>query len=216
MCHRVELILPAYQLDMRAHCGRSTHLVAAHDGDHHAVVFGVRLCQPPEIAELGATERLHPHPRRQGHLGDVAVLRAGIDRVVELLVDFMEPFGIAGIAQHPQLFVDAFQLLAIRRGHPFGGKACADRFELRHRLEHAGQPLNRRLRHHRAAMSAGFDEAARHQLAQRLAYRRPRHVEAPRDIGFIQPRSRRQHAAHDFVGKLQPQLLRTRHLVPFR
>ena len=50
----------------------------------------MRFRQPPEIAELGAAERLHPHPRRQRHLGEIGVVRAGIDRVVKALVDLVE------------------------------------------------------------------------------------------------------------------------------
>jgi hypothetical protein len=76
---------------MGTHRARGPGPVAAHDRQHEAVVFGVRLGQPAEIAELGPAERLHPHPRRQGHLGDVAVLRTGIDGVVEAFVDLGLP-----------------------------------------------------------------------------------------------------------------------------
>ena len=91
------------------------------------IVFGVRFCEPAEIAELGAAERLYPDPRCQRHLGDVAVVRSRIDLVVEALVDLVKAFGIAGVAQHPQFLVDRFQLLPIRRRHPFGGKPRAQR-----------------------------------------------------------------------------------------
>src|SRR5713101_9838350 len=63
--HRVELVFVAHQLDMRAHRDGGADLVAAHDRHHHAVVLGMRFRQAPEIAKLRATERLHPHPRRQ-------------------------------------------------------------------------------------------------------------------------------------------------------
>jgi hypothetical protein len=53
-------------------------------------------------------------------------------------------------------------------------------------------------------------------LPQRLADRRARHGKAPRDIGLVERRSRRQHAAHDLVSELQPQLFRARDLVPQR
>ena len=103
--------------------------------------------------------------------------------------------------------------MALRRRHPLGGEAGAQRFQLRHRLEHAGQPFDRGPRHHRAAMRAGIDQAAGRELAQRLAHRRARHVEAPRDIGLVERRARRQRAAHDLVGQLQPQFLGARDLV---
>ncbi|MGY4283710.1 hypothetical protein ACVWXO_002930 [Bradyrhizobium sp. LM2.7] len=82
-----------------------------------------------------------------------------------------------------------------------------------HCLEHARQPLDRRLRHHRAAMGARFDEAARHQLAQRLAHRRTRDVEAPCNVGFVKRRAGSKGAAHDLVGELKTQLLGTRDLL---
>ena len=46
---------------MRAHRGRGTLAVAAQDRHHHAVMLDMRFRQPPEIAKLRATERLHPH-----------------------------------------------------------------------------------------------------------------------------------------------------------
>ena len=112
---------------------------------------------------------------------------------MKAFVDLVETLGIAGIAEDPQFLVDRFELLAIRRRHPFRSEPRANRFQLRHRLEHAGQPLDRRLRHHSAAMGAGFHQTTGDQ-----------------------PRSRRQHAAHDLVGELQPQFLRARDLVPLR
>src|SRR3954453_14622287 len=99
--HRVDLVLPAHQLDMRTHRGGGALLVAAHDGDDDAIVFRLRLGEASEIAELGAAERLHAHARRQRDLGDVAVLRSRIDRVVEAFVDLVEAIGIAGVAQTP-------------------------------------------------------------------------------------------------------------------
>jgi hypothetical protein len=62
-------------------------------------MLGMRFGQSPEIAELGTAERLHPHPRRERHLGDVGVLRTGIDGAVKAFVDLVEAFGIAGMAQ---------------------------------------------------------------------------------------------------------------------
>src|SRR5262249_54455986 len=124
-----------------------------------AFVLDLGLSEPSEIAELGAAERLHPDPRRQGHLGDISVLRAGIDRVVEALVDLVEALGIAGIAEEAQLFMYGFELMTFDRRHPLRGEPSAQGFELGHRLEHPGQPLDRWSRDHRATMSAGLDQA---------------------------------------------------------
>jgi hypothetical protein len=132
---------------------------------------------------------------------------------VEAFVDFVKAVGIAGIAQHPQFLVDGLQPMALRGLHPLGGKAGAQRFQLRHRLEHPGQPLDRGPRHHCAAMRARIDQAGGRELAERLAHRRARYIEALCDVGFVEGRSRRQRAAHDFVGELQAQLLRPRDLV---
>jgi hypothetical protein len=106
--------------------------------------------------------------------------------------------------------------VALGGGHALGGKAGAQRLQLRHRLEHALQPFDRRLRHHRAAMRPCLDEAARHQLAQRLAHRRTRDVETSRDVGLVQRRAGGQGSAHDLVGKLKTQLLGTRDLLQRR
>src|SRR3954451_8652594 len=97
--NRVELVFAAHLLDMGAHGGGGGGAVAAHDGGDGAVVLEVGFREPSEIAKLGAAERLHPHPRRQRHLGDVAVLRAGIDRVVKTLVDVVKALRISGMAQ---------------------------------------------------------------------------------------------------------------------
>ncbi len=162
---------------------------------------------------MRATERLHPPPRRQRYFGDIAVLRTGIDRVVKAFVDLVKPVRISGVAQYPQLLVDSLQPVPLRRRHSLRGKPGAECFELRHRLEHPGQPFDRGPRHHRAAMRPGIDKTAGHQLTQRLAHRRARHLEAPGDVGLVKRRSRRQRAAHDFIRQLQPQFLRARDLV---
>ena len=156
---------------MVAHCRRRAGLVAAQDRDHDAVVLGMRLGQAPEIAELGAAERLHPHPRGERHLGDIGVLRAGIDGVVEALIDLVKAVGIAGIAQHPQLLMHRLELVAFDRGHAFRRMPRAQGFQFGHRLEHVGEPLNRGPRHHRAAMRPRLDQAGGDELAQRLAHR---------------------------------------------
>src|SRR5215831_9942164 len=59
--HRVDLVFPAHELDMRAHGGGGSELVAAHDGNDDAVVLGLRFGETPEVAELRAAERLHAH-----------------------------------------------------------------------------------------------------------------------------------------------------------
>src|SRR5579859_5172101 len=97
-----------HAFDMRAHRIRSTIAIAAHDGDYDAIMFGMRLREPPQITKLGPTKWLHALAGRERDLGDMAVLRAGIDRAVKLLVHLMKAVRIAGMAQHPKLFVDCF------------------------------------------------------------------------------------------------------------
>jgi len=65
----------------------------------------------------------------------------------------------------------------------------------------------------RAAMRPGVDQAGGHELPQCLPHRRARHLEALCDIGLVERRSRRQRAAHDFVGQFQPKFLGARDLV---
>jgi hypothetical protein len=117
------------------------------------------------------------------------------------------------MAQHPQFLVDRLQGATLDRRHALGGKAGAQGFQFGHRFEHPGQPVDRWLRHHRAAMRPRVDQAAGGELAQRFAHRGARDVEAPRNIGFVERGTGRQRAAHDLVGELQPQLLGARDLV---
>ena len=91
--------------------------------------------------------------RRERHLGEIGVVRAGIDGAVERFVDLVIALRIAALDQRAQLLVR--RLRAARRsagGHALGREARAQRLELRHRLEHADQTLLVRARHHRAAM----------------------------------------------------------------
>ena len=69
------------------------------------------------------------------------------------------------------------------------------------------EALLARPRHHGGAMRARLDQPARREQADRLAHRRARHREAARKLGLVERRRRAQHAAHDLVGELQPQLL---------
>jgi hypothetical protein len=61
-------------------------------------------------------------------------------------------------------------------------------------------------------MRPRIDQPTRRELAQRFANRRARHLEACRDVGLVECRSRRQYAAHDFIGQLQPQFFGARDL----
>jgi len=117
------------------------------------------------------------------------------------------------LASRPQLLVDRLQPVTFRGRHAFRGEPGAQGLQLGHRLEHLGHPFDRGPGHHRAAMRAGIDQPAGRELTQGLAHRRARDIEAARDIGFIERRARRQRAAHDFVGELQPQFLGARDLV---
>ena len=184
--------------------------LAALDRRHHPVVLHVRLRQPPERAKLRAAERLHARPRRQRHLGQIGVVRAGIDRAVKRLVDLVEALRIADADQRAHLLVHQLERAALGAGHALGGKARAQRLELRHRLEHAGQPLLARPRHHRRAMGARLDQARGGELPDRLAHRRARHTKTPRQLHLVERSARHKRAAHDLVGKLKPQLLRER------
>jgi len=58
------------------HRGKRTCAIAAHFGDRHAIMLGVRLGETSQIAELGTAERLHSRPRGERHLGDGGVFSA--------------------------------------------------------------------------------------------------------------------------------------------
>ena len=191
-------------------------LLAAQDRLHHAIMLDMRLGEPAEIAELRAAERLHPRPRRQRDLGEIGVVRAGIDAVVEGLVDLVIALRVAALDHHAQFFVDILERAPLGAGHALGGKAGAQRLQFRHDLEHAGELLGARPRHHGGAMGAHLHQPARRQQADRLAHRRARHLEAPRQRGFVERGAGRQRAAHDLVGELQAQFLGARLARPGR
>src|SRR5262245_63010416 len=65
----------------------------------------VRLGQPAEIAELGAAERLHPRACGMRHLGEIGIVRAGIDGGVERLVDLVVALRVAAVDERAQLLV---------------------------------------------------------------------------------------------------------------
>ena len=134
----------------------------------------------------------------------IAVLRAGIDRVVEALVDLVKAVGIAGMDQHPQFLVDRLQHVPLGRRHALGGKAGAQGFESRPSPRTCRSAVRSRPRHHGAAMRPRIDQAAGRELAQRLAHRGARDVEArarcrsrraPRPAPARRARSHRRAAA---------------------
>ena len=57
-------------------------------------------------------------------------------------------------------------------------------------------------------MGAHFDQAAGGELTDSLAHRRARHAEAARQLGLVETRARGDEAAHDIVGKREPQFVR--------
>ena len=110
--------------------------------------------------------------------------------------------------QHPQFLVHRLERAPLGCRHPLGGKAGAQRLELGHRLEHADQPVVARPRHHGAAMRAAHRparSAASCRIASRTGVRDT--LEAARNVGLVERGARRQRAAHDLVGELQPQFL---------
>ena len=178
--------------------------VAAQDRVHHAVMLDVRLREPAEIAELGAAERLHARPRRQRHLGEIVVVRAGIDGAVERLVDLVIALRIAALDQHAQLLVDRLERAAARPPSCARrqGRRTALRVRPSPRTCRPGAPRSGRATT-AARCGARFDQAARRRAADRLAHRRARHLEAARQLGLVERGAGRQHAAHDLVGELQ-------------
>ena len=61
--------------------------IPAQDREHDTVVRHVRFRETPEVAKLGAAERLHARARRMGHLGQIGIVGAGIDRGMKGFVD---------------------------------------------------------------------------------------------------------------------------------
>ena len=83
--------------------GRGT--VATQDRFHHTIMLGIRFRQAPEVAELRPAERLHAHPRGDGHFRQIIVVRARIDDAVKRLVRLMMALRIADMDQRAKLFV---------------------------------------------------------------------------------------------------------------
>ncbi len=98
-------------------------------------------------------------------------------------------------------------------GHPLGGETRAHRLEFGHRLEHAGQAVDRRPRHHGAAMRRARRPGRSPPVgaAPRAPACATRRSAAPVSVSSSAGPGR-QHAAHDLVGQLQPQLLGARDL----
>ena len=189
---------------------RSPRMIA----DHDAVVLGMRFRQPAEIAKLRAAERLHPHPRRQRDLGNIAVLRTGIDRVVKPLIDFMKPLGIAGVSSAPAVpharppaagAPPAVMRSAARPAHSASSSAIASNIPVSRSSEGRATTAPRCARASTRPLAASWRSASRTGVRDTLK-RRAMSVSSSAAPGG-------QRAAHDLVGELQAQLLRARDLV---
>ena len=80
----VMLVFLAHRENVRAHrrrCGARGRRAGSPPPPRSC--SSMRFREPPQIAELGAAERLHARPRRQRQLGEIAVVRAGVDRARE-------------------------------------------------------------------------------------------------------------------------------------
>src|SRR6201996_8473361 len=105
----VVFVFVAYRDDVRVHRLRRDRALAAQDRLHHTVMLDMRLGQPAEVAELRASERLNARPRGERDLGEIVVVRAGIDAGVEGFVRFVIALRVTALDQHAQPLVDVLE-----------------------------------------------------------------------------------------------------------
>ena len=144
----------------------------------------------------------------------IAVLRAGIDRVVKALVDLVKALGIAGVAQHPQFLVDRLRASgappavirsAASPAHSASSSAIASNIPVSRSSEGRATTAPRWARASTRPLATSWRSASRTGVRD-TQKRRAMSVSSSADAG-------RQHAAHDLVGELQPQFFRARDLV---
>src|SRR3546814_15932786 len=64
--------------------------VAAHDGLHHRIMLGERSRRPAFEVELRTAKWRESAPKRERHIGNHRIMRAGIDQVLKLVVRVRE------------------------------------------------------------------------------------------------------------------------------
>ena len=124
------------------------------------------------------------------------------------LVDLVVALRIAALDQRAQLLVHCPS--SARRSAPVMRSAAKPAQSASSSAIASNMPARRcarRPRHQRGAVRARLDQPAGRELPDRLAHRRARDLEAARELRLVERRAGRERAAHDLVGKLQPQLL---------
>ena len=155
--------------------------------------------------ELGSPERRNALACHQRQLGEIAIVRAGVDRSVEGLVALVIAHRVALMHEPAQFLMKTFEGTTLGRRHVAGRKPGAQRLQLGHRLEHVVELFRGRQRDDGAPMRPDLDQARGAELADGFANRRARHAEAPRQLLLVERPAGCEHARDDLVGELQAQ-----------
>ena len=185
---------------MGSHLGCRHLGVAALDRCHHRAMLGVRFGEAAERLELGAAERGAAFPHGDRKLGEEAVVRTAIERLVEAIVEFDVGLAPAGRNQTLTLLLENEQMAPLLRRHGDRRPAGAERLEFGHDREYLVELTIRQGGYDRAALCPRLNQPDRLQLADRLADRRARDAEGRGDHGLVERGARREPAVDDVVG----------------
>ena len=173
--------------------------IAAQDGRHDIAVLAVGLGQPRRRFELHAPVRCEALARHHRQFLEIGIAGAAIDPRVKL--DIRDAIGRDIAAAH------AFRhrlVLRLERdpfggSHRHGGAGGAERFQLRHHVEHILKPPRIHTDDQRRAVGAKLDQPARRHLPEGFAHRRPRRPELARQTRFIELRARIELSADNLL-----------------
>ena len=163
--------------------------------------------QAPARAELRSAERLQPLPGRDGDLAEIGVMRPLVDRGVERIVRLGIAGGVAGPDDAGHLRVLRIERFPLGCRHHLGAEPGAQRLEIAHHLEHAGELVGRGLCHQGARMRLLVHQPARRQQPQGIAHRGARYRELAGQLRLIERRAGFQLAGNDAAGQHAANLL---------
>ncbi len=192
------------EADMIAHGGLRRLAVSLQDRLDDRRVFGVGGLQAPELAELGAPERLQANAGIERDFGEIGVPGAVVDGVVKGLVGLGIGRGISLAHQFGHIGVKLFERAALHRRHRQRAEAGAQRLQIAHYGEHAGKRALVRLGDDRLAVGALLDQAGRGEDTQRLAHGRPRDAEIGGELAFVERRPRLEVSRNDPACDFEP------------
>src|SRR6218665_2649846 len=164
------VIQQAYMVDGGVECGTR---VVAPDRIQHGPMLADGGGHAPGLEGHIAAVHAHTFAQRAPLPGQVMRVGGFVERVVEVLVHFVEARVVARSEDARQLLVQLAQALFLRLGGAARGELGAQAFRHRHHLEHLDEYRQRDARHADTALAAAqIDQAGGGQRPERLAHRR--------------------------------------------